>query len=96
MTENCRCPILLAEAEINRMLELGLVSRGSTIGGSGGILAIMVGRLRQAYGCEGPTSEGHCWWYHAVPFGEGLSARNDVPTVGVRTDDGRRNPGLFL
>jgi len=94
MEADCRCPLLLAYAETEKMLELGLQRSG----GYASPTAAMIGHLRQEQGCHGPR-HGHCPWSVALTllFGEQVQVRPDVPYVRGRVfTDGRPDPGNLL
>jgi hypothetical protein len=71
----CRCPVLLAAAEMERMLELGV-----ELDSYHPLSALVIGRLRQEHGCRGPR-KGACPWGRAMLSGSSLQPRDDVPRI---------------
>ncbi|MGA8110759.1 MAG: hypothetical protein WB974_15080 [Acidobacteriaceae bacterium] len=87
------CPLLRYAAEAETLLAAGL-SFGARFGSTDAPEAIMIGRLRQKYGCPGPDYSLSCPWHQ---FGAtGIVADSDVPRVGPKRDDGRPDPGAML
>jgi hypothetical protein len=84
----CRCPVLLAAAEADRLVEIGL-----EVGGYNATAALIIGRLRQEHGCRGPRY-GRCAWamglYHISP----PVARTDVPYLKGNATG--KNTGEYL
>lgn len=67
--EACKCPVLLAAAEAERMASAGLIRGGGGFSASGAVEAIVIGRMRQEHGCPGVGRFGHCPWSQARLFG---------------------------
>jgi hypothetical protein len=73
VTGGCECPLLRAAAEVNQLLEFGLEM--DTWNQAAGLL---VGSLRERYGCRGPIY-GRCRW--DTGFAPKVMPRKDVPLL---------------
>ena len=87
------CPLLRYHAEAQRLVEAGLVPKTDYTDVAH---AIVIGRLRERYGCPGPGWTFSCPWhlYGATPIQ--LDEAAHVPLLRRRTDDGRKSPGQML
>ena len=92
----CRCPLLRWAAEVERMAALGIEVDTHLQAAP----HIVVGILRDKYGCRGPVQTGpqagRCRW--EAPFGAPhltLGFSRDVPEVKPRKDRSGE-PGVFL
>ena len=89
----CRCPLLRAEAEIERLAAATGVERER-----GGSDALIIGILRDKYGCRGPDRRGYCYWWKQVPAQpvspQGARGWADLPLLYARRDGDR--PGEYL
>lgn len=83
----CKCPVLRAHAEMDRMMELGLIK-----GNYDPVRAVVIGRLRQRYGCHGAV-RGVCPWHLALYSGGAIDARPDIPLL---KGNGTGNTGQYL
>jgi hypothetical protein len=87
---DCRCPILLAAAEMQRMIELGVATDGWDRQGSAP--AIVVARLRESHGCIGVNKHGDCQWFMAVVRQGAVTFDAKVPLI----KDTREDTGQYL
>ena len=88
------CPLLRYYTEGQRLMDMGL-----TMGGmfTNPCVAIVIGRLRQQYGCPGPgLHRWACPWNTpGAPVIE-LSTDVPVPWLQRKFDDGRPMPGHMV
>jgi hypothetical protein len=67
------CPLLLANAEMQAMMQAGV-----GLGHMADTRPLLIGRLRDKYGCPGPHRSG-CWWREATHWG--IDTMSDVPIL---------------
>jgi hypothetical protein len=89
--ENWRqcCPLLRWAAEVDDLTEYGLIRDNFDEAA-----LIVVGRLRQRYGCPGPGRYLDCPWLQRLA--PRITHDHDVPWLRRPRDDGRKSPGQML
>lgn len=88
----CRCPMLLAAAEVDRLAHMSGVRPSGFSSHTAD--ALLVAILRDKHGCRG-MRRGRCWWEQQLGFGgAGLDADDHgVPEIRPRPKD---LPGEYL
>lgn len=86
----CECPVLRAAAEIERLRAMTGVELGefSDVG-----TALIIGSLRDRYGCHGPRRLDGCYWQAAMFFRSGLQLSR---VREIRRKDEGDVPGEYL
>ena len=82
------CPVLRWHAEVQRLAEHGMVLEFDAA------QPLLIGRLRERYGCPGPGNLTRCPWW--MPVGRSLWTDPAIASLHRYTDDGRKSPGQML
>jgi hypothetical protein len=76
---DCKCPVLLAAAEIERTVEIGLPLKRYD---AGLLRTLIVGRMRAEHGCRGLNQYGACAWVDAAYAASNVGLDDDgVPLL---------------
>lgn len=83
--KQCECPLLRTEAEAERMAGCGIIPVDGEGRVQAQLAALTVARLRERYGCSGPTQYGTCRYY--IHRQTELTTDPNVPLLRRTVDD---------
>jgi hypothetical protein len=92
----CACPLLRVQAEIERMAADGMLATDSVQGRMLTAVPLVVGRLRERYGCRGPERNGFCPWSDQLYVTGMLLPEPGVPEVRRRYGGRSSGTGEYL
>lgn len=86
----CKCPLLEMAAEQERMAQAGIIQSADNHAMNNRVNAILVGSLRQRYGCTGPKNQfNHICRYYYETHNLALDTDPNVPLLKRPIKDGQ-------